>query len=61
MPNSNSKPKSTTSTSTPQLTNEDESPISEPRVNPIFWIMGVVFAVLLGIIFFVINALSVYP
>lgn len=60
MPNSNYQSKSTTLTSTPQPTNEVEPPISETHVNPIFWIMGVVFAVLLGIVFFVINALSVY-
>jgi len=42
-------------------TTEPGQPIAEPKVSPIFWVMGVIFAVLLGIIFFVINALSVFP
>lgn len=62
MPESKSQPKSTASTSqSPQPSAKSEYPIPEPRVNPVFWIMGVVFAVILGIVFFVINALSVYP
>ena len=61
MPNTNFQPKSNTSVATAQPPNEVEPPISEPRVNPIFWIMGIVFAVLLGVVFFVINALSVFP